>query len=749
MTTNTAFSRGLATLLLAVLTLCAAQSASSAERPALDIWSAPYPRTLLFRGVERIDAGDRYEDWAHTLESYDGIVGKAQDELLKRASLLDRYVRYKKEHPRQLFLIHYLFRTRIESDVGTTFFPGHWLHFGATRLREALDADEGDATLVVRELDRIVGGAGVTVDICPAGADGRPDWKNAETVTVQSVDKARSSVRVLRAQGRTQLRAFAANSFVAARVQQPVIPSAESEDDTELGRATGWDEGRLVKVRNERLSEEEREQLRQQRQEERKELRQEERRERKAQDDSVPPSADRGSRDDGAAWWYNFATDSPRDAAGRNAGEAHARDLGGKFAPGGALEVFDGIAFDVYGRVLRPQDLKGGIDIDGDGKADSPEFCNERYGDGVYRFGQELRRTMGPDRILIAEGWALGHQLNVGVFNGMESEGWPGGHADTEMRDWSGGLSRHQYWNANSPKERALSYFVYKYRDKRRHVQVGNNIRRLFMAAAQFVDAPTTTVDVPLAAKGGGFGSKFGVMDEERGGQDGQRGWLGRPLGPPQRLARNSPDLLAGQQRSLSAKLFAATRAGSAQLSMDGAELRASAKSGPVTFQLADVPVTQGNLTVFASMRVASIPGLASGATRMLQVRFREPGSGRVIQETFHPLGRELFEGVYSVTGLAASRVTVEFEVEGPADVWVSRISAHGAPDAIVREFEHGLVMANPGDTPVKFDVDQATAGHKYRRIRATAAQDPNANDGRDAEGTVTLTKDALFLARR
>jgi hypothetical protein len=77
-------------------------------------------------------------------------------------------------------------------------------------------------------------------------------------------------------------------------------------------------------------------------------------------------------------------------------------------------------------------------------------------------------------------------------------------------------------------------------------------------------------------------------------------------------------------------------------------------------------------------------------------------------------------------------------------------MTAHAAADVIYREFEHGLVMANPAPRPYEFDLDKLFPGKSWRRLRGTPLQDPRANNGSPVSGKLTLgPKDALFLVRR
>ena len=69
-------------------------------------------------------------------------------------------------------------------------------------------------------------------------------------------------------------------------------------------------------------------------------------------------------------WSYNFSSTCPKDSRGRNCGDALAEYLAGKLGPGGDLETFDGIVFDVFSWVIRFGDPKDKLDVNSDGRAD-------------------------------------------------------------------------------------------------------------------------------------------------------------------------------------------------------------------------------------------------------------------------------------------------------------------------------------------------------------------------------------------
>ncbi len=199
-------------------------------------------------------------------------------------------------------------------------------------------------------------------------------------------------------------------------------------------------------------------------------------------------------------WAYNFTTHCPRDARGRTCADALLEDFARWFGPGGPLAAFDGVEFDVMFHYTRG-------DTDGDGKEDGG-FVNGRnhYGPGVIEFARKLRKRLGPDFIIQADGalgWGgLRSQRCWGLFNGIESEGWPN-LKDWEIDDWSGGLNRHCFWRDRAFPP-AFTYFNHKWVEsvpgqpgRTRSVRVPFSRHRLVFAAAQMCDAALTLTMLP------------------------------------------------------------------------------------------------------------------------------------------------------------------------------------------------------------------------------------------------------------
>lgn len=297
-------------------------------------------------------------------------------------------------------------------------------------------------------------------------------------------------------------------------------------------------------------------------------------------------------------WFYNYSTHCPPDPSGRTCSDLLVDDLASWFGAGGKLVAFDGLEFDVLYNVTHG-------DTDGDGVIDDGVVGGiNRYGIGVVEFAGKLRARMGKRFIIQADG-ALGpggsrSQRAWGFLNGIESEGWPNLN-DWDFNDWSGGLNRHNFWQANA-RASAFHYFNHKWvepvPDKPgEHVNalVPFARHRLAFAAAQFTGA-AVCYSLPPAADADG---RLGIWDEFRQGIDQRLGWLGDPLEPAVHLAAQTPDLLAG------GNWFDRVHSDSIQ-SRDAGGITLVGRRREETelrFTVPAVPVSGGDVVVLARMR--------------------------------------------------------------------------------------------------------------------------------------------------
>jgi len=93
--------------------------------------------------------------------------------------------------------------------------------------------------------------------------------------------------------------------------------------------------------------------------------------------------------------------------------------------------------------------------------------------------------------------------------------------------------------------------------------------------------------------------------------------------------------------------------------------------------------------------------------------------------------------------------VHLRFEVEGEQPLYFERITAHSGTDGRYREFENGVVFANPSPRSYTFDVGSLFPGVTLRRIQGHQNQDPLTNDGSVVGHQLILTsRNALFVVR-
>jgi hypothetical protein len=112
-------------------------------------------------------------------------------------------------------------------------------------------------------------------------------------------------------------------------------------------------------------------------------------------------------------------------------------------------------------------------------------------------------------------------------------------------------------------------------------------------------------------------------------------------------------------------------------------------------------------------------------------------------------LGAEDFTSGFYFSQVRSKTVDLEWRIEGAGPVSIKSIRVHAAPDAIYREFERGLVLANPSPRPYTFDLAQLFPRQHFRRLKGTARQDPATNNGAAVGDSLTLgPKEGLFLVK-
>lgn len=552
---------------LAMFCLAAAPSV----RPV--IFDAGYPKAYYFRWSESQanSARNSYEDFATMVGGLMGIQGKVLDEEVRidPTRKIERFDRYKREHPDQLVLLHVNGNGRDPGFEGSRFAAGHWLYYEGCPVLGEVPARPGEMVFQVArpELFRCrIGRLGMAsnedLGLC-ALVDGRPDWSRAEQLQLVATDPAAGTITVRRGAFGTPPLAFAAGqAYVAAHVGEG-------------------------------------------------------------------PWGPAGNRQ--LLWSYNYATTCPKDAAGRDCSQVWIDHLAELLGPGGVLERFDGLEFDVLWDepfelpVYNPLGDARRVDADADGRGDGGVVDGVNvYGYGVTGFLSRLRDRLGDQRLLLADGTHDDQQRGVGVLNGIESESFPE-NTDTALRGWSDGVNRHLYWaqHGRAPRFQYLAHkFVLPPADGRQlppsvHAAPWP-IHRAILAAACLTDSAVAVNSHPPAEPG----EPVGIWDELRAGTDRRLGWLGQPLEPAQRLATRTPDLLHGAADPPTQALAAGLRAVNCRVALESDQLvlRDGPAAEPWRVRLPPLACAGPDLFVAVEASADPVPGAPPGRPRKLEV---------------------------------------------------------------------------------------------------------------------------------
>ena len=537
----------------------------------LDLFRLGYPRAFFFRMTEGFARTGKlpFEEWDKTFARLNGIMGKALDEEVPNTSAgcIPYFTRFKGLHPGQAVLLHFNGNSRDPRFDTGEFFAGHWIYFNGCRLTKDLPAEGGESTISVEEPALFL------------TAMGRYGDKNEDL-----------GICTLGPGGRP-------NWAVSEQLE---LLGVDQKSRTLRVRRGAFGTKPLVFEAGKAYI-------------------------------AAHVSEGPWGRKSNLLWYYNFSPACPRDPKGRACADVLVSDLAKHFSRGGDLAAFDGIEFDVlgFGHITSPGGTRG-WDIDADGKPDWG-FVNGTnvYGIGVCDFCRKLRGKLGDDFLIMADGQSPSSQRAFGLLNGIESEGWP--HlSDHKVEDWSGGLNRHFYWRDHARKP-VFNYVNHKFveavpgkRGEHRGVETPFSISRLVFAACMFTDS-AITYSLPCPAEPD---EKFGVYDELRRGVENRTNWLGRPLGPPVRLALRSLDLLKGEGARPTQEFLGHWGSGEANIALSplGGAIKISAKSPEartLRCLIDDVNVPAGDLFVHFTARGDAMAGYPAEIPRLMWVGIR------------------------------------------------------------------------------------------------------------------------------
>jgi len=676
------------------LILISALSCRNEPKETLRILEENYPRAFFFRIPQFID--EPYDEWERKYNRLMGIEAKVLEEELPGISdpNIEFFTRFKHNNPDQFVAVHYNGNSRDPRNDTKDFFPGHWLYFNGAGVLSEIPAAEEITEIKVTDASLFKTGIGRYSDrnedlgICELDAEGKPDWHKSEQVQLVSIDAENNTIRVRRGCYGTSPRTFQpGRTYIASHVS-----------------SGPWEEfGNLM-------------------------------------------------------WFYNHSTVCPRDKAGKNCTDILVSDIAKHFLKGGDLEVFNGIEFDVMFNSLSQHNFVKSYyspgsnrapDPNADGIPDDGVFDGKNtYGEGIMQFYRKLRSLVGEEKLIMADHNSSAQQRAFGLINGIECEGWPVA-GDYKIKCWSGGINRNLFWDENARAPR-MNYINHKWSPKildTVDIPISND--RLVMA----VSCLTGT------AIGEGFylpekepgQSKPAIWDELVMGQSNTPGWLGKPISQVMRLAKHNENIFSG--RSLEQLKQRIKPAGELPVSItwDGNAIKIEGEDSDnkniMEIEIEKLPCTHDGLSLFMTFTGRPMKNSSMECGRVAYVTPLIPGLN--IAERWYTayMNMEPFESAFYYPDLPEKEVSISVKIESNEAVWIHSMEAYASPDIMVREFENGIVLANPAPYTVKIDLEALFPDRKFQRLQGSSRQDPVTNDGSMVNGEVELgAKDGLFL---
>jgi len=692
---------------LAMLLLTASPSAAQSPSPpaGLEIVTEGFPRVVNMRNESRL-ATNYFPANYNFFRSLDGVVMKPLNEEMpptaggNRPGWLDGYAA---SNPTKLYLAHfnhYAWQPVLMQEV--SLFPGHYFYREATVPTQ--DIQPSDTNIPIAHVSRILYVSQGTNIFNPhaiivrTDANGERLWDQAEYIKILAVDTNTSVLTVQR------------NFMPWAPTPLPTWPA---DGHTQIAAAiTEYDLDGL-----------------------------------------------------GGKFSINYSTNCPTDAQGRTATDVVLDYLAKEFSPTGRCARAHGIAFDApFERPFSASKFLPDLNNNGSGADDAAENY-ESYRLGYYMFLKRLRERMGTNFIMTADARSE-TQRAVSLLNGMESEGFPYHVKDPYLTYWSSSFNQFAYWKRALTLPFDANYAHLKDTSGAFPVEADRpkNLTRLVLGGIVCNGAIATAAFLPNPTYAA---FPTNLWDEGTRGVDMVHNWLGPPLGGIVRLATQTPDLFNGEGISLTSAFISQFNSPDATITKVGDYLRFRHNGTPQSDDELDV-----NFVINKS--------LFTNRTGDLLLRFEIEADPRPGYEIFGDVPRNVFVRIYN-SGINTSNTAAElfayagavpfaevtfyyrdalplvpdqnlrftFRFEGLGDVRIRNITLHNAPDALLREFRHGVVLCNPSLQPFTFDLASLLPGRSFRRIRGQF--DPVVNDGSivtDPAAVEVPVRDALFLIK-
>ncbi len=440
-------------------------------------------------------------------------------------------------------------------------------------------------------------------------------------------------------------------------------------------------------------------------------------------------------------WTYNYSIDTPRDSNNKRCLDILTDEISGWFEPNGQLFAINGIQFDIAPRYINALNGRQ-VDQDNNGIADNnSESLQNNYEQGIIEFYEGLRAQMGDEKIIIADGTKYTSQRVTTALNGVETEGF--GDFDDTYKAFSKTINAFNFWNDRETTFPKLNYVTHKDGESITTDEFRKR-ERLVLAASQCLGAGFNSF---IQAYTPEQGFSIAIQDELVKGDLNERNWLGQPVNTYLDLSLEGQDYWSGNGINI---LTTVVQTSSCNYVQNGDALNVTinndAREGVLTFKNVNIP--SGDFTFrFDAQALAGLQNFSSAIPRIIKIEIiggldysNDAASILAFIES-----DKAYECSYYVRNLGSTTVDIKITIEGDGNVDLSNFKMNTAPQALVREFENGVVLANPSTHDTTFNLGQLFPNLQLTRING---QDSSVNNGTEVGSSVVVPPlDGLFLS--
>ena len=425
---------------------------------------------------------------------------------------------------------------------------------------------------------------------------------------------------------------------------------------------------------------------------------------------------------------YNFSNNAPLDSLGRNTTDVLSDEIFANFSEGGILEKYDGIILDA----ANVQDQYNQFGIGFENGVYLPIV-------GYIDFCRKIREKMGPEFIISADNRFARHQRAFQYLNGSESENWPQGQDSEFLQEWSSGIERHLFV-ASKVMEPRLDHF-------NTHSNIQNESRITEAAAAILGASHSSQYRMRLRDS-----LIVGYSDEMCNGKKFDfSGWLGKQTSEIINLAiLNGEDVLSPQ--GIGDNLSFVPSTNTVETGLPSSEI-----------SIEGVEITDGEIYLEFDIEAARMDGYPADMPRMVWITAENTGES--ISATFENCKTPSFGGNTTsnqryyidsdgetigmyLRWLNKNNLNISLSIEGLESATLKSMRAYSGPPVLIREFENGVVIANPAAHEVSLDLAAMFPGDTIRRIDGFFH--PEINNGQIINDSLTIPcLDGLFLEKK